>query len=107
MKTIKSILVSTMALFLFQSCDKPKTDNTRSDMKLDSIKKDTINKIDRGGLKQGHWLVRDYDASGNNSLPIESGDYVNNKKNGTWHYYDSTGKINRTVLYKDDIPIKK
>lgn len=105
MKLIKSILVSAMTLFFIQYCSTPKAENPKPNMGWDGVKKDTINKTDGAGFKQGEWKVTDYRT--HTPILIESGLYINNKKQGIWHYYDSTGKINRTVEYKDDHPLKK
>lgn len=72
------------------------------------MNKDTINLTDKNGFKQGYWEVRDHINRKEHEPPliIESGEYKNNMKQGVWHYYDSTGKINRSVKYLNDMPTK-
>ncbi len=56
---------------------------------------DSINKTDRAGLKQGLWMY--YDPS--NTFVIEKGEYVDDKKNGVWYSFDSSGAKKCEVTY--------
>jgi hypothetical protein len=99
------ILISNVV----QSCiDKSKTDDSKindSINKSELVHSDTINKTDPSGFKQGAWFIMDYSRS-NIPIPVESGNYTDNRKQGLWHYYDSAGKIVRSIEYKDDFPLK-
>ena len=105
MKRMKTILAVT-AMLLIESCGtKTLTDDkTEGDSRViqswEIIDGDTVNGTDLSGRKQGHWRI----GYGSGSA-IESGDFLDNKKQGYWHYYDSTGKINRVVWFKNDTPI--
>lgn len=68
---------------------------------------DTINKTDVTGKKQGHWIVFNRFSDPGKIRPVEAGDYIDDKKQGSWNFYDSTGQVNRTVEYKDDVPLNK
>ena len=113
MKTLKYIIAPGIILFLSQSCtEKPKAGKILNSGKSSSweiIESDTVNRTDFDGFKQGRWTVKDWLRTQENHklVLVESGNYVNNKKQGVWHYYDSTGKINRTVKYKNDFVVYK
>jgi hypothetical protein len=87
---------------------------------------DTINRLNEKG-RQGHWVFF-YEGPENNSaftlaecdtlktskpksmtgqIMKESGEYSDNKKQGTWSYYNIDGSLNRTMEFKDDLPVKK
>lgn len=36
---------------------------------------------------------------------LEKGNYVDNKKQGEWIYYNRDGSVERKLIYKDDLPI--
>jgi len=111
MKTLKSILILTTTLLFVLSCgDKTSESKTLSHNKsysrfdVNINTKDTINRVDTDGNKQGEWLLYQRPFKSKPVL-IESGKYIDNKKQGIWNYYDSTGKIIRIVKFKDDEPL--
>jgi len=74
--------------------------------------KDTINKVDLEGLKQGEWFFyANKDKKSKDSKPpklLVKGNYVDDKREGTWYYYSAeTGEITDTVLYQNDFPQDK
>jgi hypothetical protein len=108
MKTFKTTFLLTIAIIFTNACNEKNPRPTVVASYEISVGKDTINFTDQNGFKQGHWVVRDYINAKEHQAPliIESGDYKNNMKQGVWHYYDSTGKINRSVKYLNDMPTK-
>lgn len=60
--------------------------------------KDSLNRIDKNGLKQGHWIKKD--DKGN---VIYNGSFINDKPVGTFTYYYPTGKTKSiTTFYTKD-----
>lgn len=60
--------------------------------------KDSLNRIDKNGLKQGHWIKKD--DKGNT---IYNGSFVNDKPVGKFTYYYPGGKIKSiTTFYKKE-----
>ena len=55
-------------------------------------KKDTLNRVDMKGLKQGPWIIHVDDARGERGYE-EEGYFVNSKKEGTWRRYSLEGDI--------------
>jgi hypothetical protein len=112
MKKFKSILLLTTSLLFNLSCgDKttqtysPKTSSDNksySSYEINISSRDTINIIDADGKKQGEWLLYRRVRKGNALVPIEAGNYLDNKKQGFWKYYDSSGKLIQTIKFKND-----
>jgi len=82
---------------------------------------DTLNTIDKNGLKQGYWkeynykkLVSSHEDFGNNSneiifydtLLLAEGNYKNSQKIGTWMYYNllntNQNILEKTITYLDN-----
>jgi hypothetical protein len=125
--TAKLILGVTIAL-LFSSCD----DNSSITFELDPRTHDTINRRDENG-RQGRWVISTDCAKNFSKLPsdtitqfdsvdiaknqgyifstnpsvLEIGNYVDNKKQGTWTYYAEDGSIVKTLEFKNDCPVTK
>jgi hypothetical protein len=66
------------------------------------VDRDTINKTNCDGKKQGRWILFSAQLRGKLNVKIEEGNYVNNLKQGLWKYYDSTEKLVRVVNFKND-----
>lgn len=102
---LKNIILNAIVIVIIHACKEEKNE-TRSfstaSYEMDNT--DTINLIDHNKLKQGKWVVKDY--SHQPPVLIESGNYKDNLKQGVWHYYDSSGIINRSVNYLNDLPTK-
>ncbi len=108
MKKFNTIFILGIVAILSYSCDNNSNTHVislKNKNTIELIKMDTINRTDEKGMKQKHWIIQDYNTSGKSPIPIGSGDYLDNKKQGIWNYYDSSGKIIRTVFYKDDLPL--
>lgn len=54
--------------------------------------RDTINRVDLKGLKQGEWVVRIESVRGEPGYE-EEGIFVNNRKEGTWRLYNLMGDL--------------
>lgn len=122
MQTLKLLLISIITL-LFSSC--ADSDKVSYTYELDPKTHDTINVTNESGM-QGHWVIEHecaksvarpnrnipYNSAAANthtvgqllSMPIvmETGNYVDNKRQGLWTYYDPYGDVNKTELFKDD-----
>ena len=130
MKTIKLSTLGTVALCFIQACgDKPKTGTVKQTTSYEIYSRDTINLTDGNGYKQGHWVIFDNvvqntaltksppDKPENETqksltsptarIPLEEGDYKDNKKQGVWKYYSSDGALKNSAEYKDDVVIPK
>lgn len=70
---------------------------------------DTINRIDKNGLKQGRWIYFGRDKRGwtnrlfNSKQIVEDGFYINDKKNKTWKTYHHTNKLKSEITYIDNV----
>lgn len=127
MKTLKSILALTITLLFIQSCgqknsiDKKDIVYQGGQSGLSSYEingRDTINVTDNSGFKQGHWVVFGFVIPGGKRpnetkeemanraqhVMLEEGMYKDNKKQGTWKYYNQDGTLKNTIEYKDDVP---
>jgi hypothetical protein len=63
---------------------------------------DTINKIDSRNQKQGKWLLRGKHKPGSVFGPeqkIETGNYLNNRKEGVWIEFYPNGKMRNKLTY--------
>lgn len=70
-------------------------------------KNDTINKVDDGNLKQGHWIyfgnmtnLPDYKAE----QKVEEGSYQDNRKDGLWMKYFPNEKIQSEITFSNNRP---
>lgn len=66
------------------------------------INQQKINRIDIANQKQGTWIELD-----TNLVIRIQGNYLNNKKNGYFKYYDTKEKLIRIDLYENDVLIKE
>jgi antitoxin component YwqK of YwqJK toxin-antitoxin module len=66
------------------------------------VKEESINRIDKKGLKQGVWK-RYY----SNDMVQWEGNYLNGKKNGFFKEYDLEGKVIQKDEYENDVPVVK
>jgi antitoxin component YwqK of YwqJK toxin-antitoxin module len=70
-------------------------------------KKDTINKIDVDGKKQGKWMVlgktKTESCYSSNSI-VEEGQYYENKKIGVWKDYHCNGNLKTKITYVNGRP---
>ncbi len=60
---------------------------------------DTINRIDKKGLKVGNWMFYE------NSKLKTYGTFRNGKKDGYFHQFYSNGNVLSTVMYNNDSPV--
>ena len=71
---------------------------------------DTINRVDKNGLKQGRWIYFGKDKKGwthrlfNSKQIVEEGFYINDKKNKNWKTYHHTNKLKSEITYINDTP---
>lgn len=73
------------------------------------VKFDTINKISRNGLKEGKWVIKgkhygygtikDAYRGFQAEQIIETGMYVNNRREGEWIEFHITGKMRSKLTY--------
>lgn len=84
MKTIHYSLVLSFFLFLFFN-----TQAQYKNFKI-SVKGDTINVVDKGGKKQGPWVIHVDPLRGEPGYETE-GYYVDDKKEGLWRKYNLRG----------------
>lgn len=66
---------------------------------------DTINKTDEQGWKQGKWVV--VNIAGlmpgcKDGQKLEEGNYLNNRKVGTWKLYHCNGRVKCEMVYHED-----
>ncbi len=74
---------------------------------MDTNGKDTINKIDITGKKQGKWIVRGKDKPGTCYPPegkVEEGLYENNRKKGIWIEYFCNGNMKNKLTFVNGRP---
>lgn len=66
--------------------------------------KDTLNRVDHDGKKQGYWIVLGKDRPGECYRPdqkVEEGRYENHRKTGVWTEYYCNGKIKSSFTFID------
>lgn len=91
---MKKILFAVIALLFFIS----NVDAQYKTYKI-SVKGDTINAVDRKGLKQGKWVVHVDPLRGEPGYE-EEGIFLNDKKEGSWRKYDLQGDLIAYENYK-------
>lgn len=69
------------------------------DYRLINDGKDTVNRIDHNGNKQGEWIVRVESLRGEPGYE-EEGVFVNNRKEGEWRVYNLMGDLIGVEHYK-------
>lgn len=106
---MKQLLIIINLFFIFGTAFSQKVNYKSYDIHLG----DTINRIDKNGLKQGRWIFYGRDKRGwthrlfNSKQIVEDGFYVDGKKNKVWKTYHHTNKLKSEVNYIDDKPIGK
>lgn len=107
MSRFSLLTVAFMLLLIIVSCGKGEEKKSRwQTYELEG--NDTINKVDQGGLKQGIWNF--YADKGKNAKQGEKpkllvkGNYLNDKREGTWFYFSIDGTPSDTVEYQNDFP---
>jgi hypothetical protein len=63
------------------------------------VKGDTLNKIDSKSMKQGKWVNKVEELRGEPGYE-EEGEYINNRKEGTWRIYSLDGDLIGLEFYK-------
>ncbi len=126
MKTIKLVILTSIAFFLIEACaDKIKEQvkqSNKNDLNclphIEILRNgDTINKRREDGTKEGHWIFFEWivpmgkepnGAAGKLvRAKVEEGYYKNNKKEGFWKFYNQNeGKFKDSVEYKNDVAVK-
>jgi hypothetical protein len=111
-KFILLLFIFAFAYILVQSCgENPKTETVKPKRTMQSFEmrgRDTMNWVDGEGLKQGHWEVWKAYAFPEHpkdveQIKFEEGEYLNNKKEGLWKYYNPDGTVKDSVVYKNDV----
>jgi hypothetical protein len=85
---MKGLLTSILWLFILS----PSVKGQRWNSYVLSVKGDTINAVDRKGLKQGRWVIRTESLRGEPGSE-EEGMFVDDLKEGPWRRYNLTGDI--------------
>jgi serine phosphatase RsbU (regulator of sigma subunit) len=71
---------------------------------------DTINRVDKSGLKQGRWIYFGKDKKGwmnrlfKREQMVEEGHYIHGKRHKLWKSYHHTGKLKSEITYVGDTP---
>ena len=68
---------------------------------------DTINKVDKNNMKQGHWVYTNQIKKLPNYLidqVIEEGDYSDDSKTGKWFFYYNNDQVKHVVTYLNNRP---
>ena len=121
MKSLNAFLIVTFSCF-FSACESQEDyEKTILSFEIDSITHDTINVTTPKG-KQGRWFIKTDCAAGLPKIPKDSikgidstlkaeivfqpavlivGRYVDDKKHGTWTYYNEDGSVNKMEIYQD------
>lgn len=119
---ITRTLFIAITSFLFIFCENQETyENKILSFELDPITNDTINVTTPKG-KQGRWFIKTDCAAGLPKIPKDSikgidstlkaeivfqpavlsvGRYMDDKKHGTWTYYNEDGSVNKMEVYQD------
>jgi len=64
-----------------------------------SDKGDTLNCVDRKGLKQGKWIMKEAALRGNPGYE-EEGEFINDRKEGIWRRFTEAGDIETVQTYR-------
>lgn len=72
-------------------------------------KKDTINRSDRKGLRQGYWVLftgtrKQAEFESASAQKVEEGSYLNDRRIGSWKKYFPSGRLRSLITFKNDIP---
>ena len=95
---MKKLLLTFLSLFLLS--------NTQSQT-FELVGKDTLNKIDIAGKKQGKWILRGKHKPGTCYQPeqkIEEGKYGDNRKTGSWIEYFCNGNMKNKLTFVNGRP---
>lgn len=69
------------------------------------FKSDTINRIDVNGQKQGYWRftnkIKKLPGYAEDQV-VDEGNFINNKREGLWKEYYSTGKLKSEITYQEN-----
>ncbi len=68
---------------------------------------DTINQVDKDGLKQGYWIEYGVDRPEYgypDSAIYKEGRYLDDRKEGLWTKYDRDGTVLITIVFKNGFP---
>ncbi len=103
-------IVFIFVIILFASCGNK--DEVQLWQSYEMRDKDTINRVDMKGQKQGEWyFFANKDKKSKDNAPpklLVKGTYVDDKREGTWYYYSAeTGEVTDTVFYQNDFPQDK
>ncbi len=69
--------------------------------------KDTVNRTDKLGKKQGHWIIRGKDRPGKCYRPDQTvaiGDFQDNRRVGVWIEYYCSGKVKTRITFLNGRP---
>lgn len=95
---MKKLLLTFLSLFLLS--------NTQSQT-FELVGKDSLNKIDIAGKKQGKWILRGKHKPGTCYQPdqkIEEGKYGDNRKTGSWIEYFCNGNMKNKLTFVNGRP---
>ncbi len=112
MNFLKSFIVLTFMVILTSCGSKTEEVAKPAYQSFEMQGKDTINKVDLKGLKQGQWFFyANKDKKSKDPKPpklLVSGSYEDDKREGIWYYYSAeTGTVTDTVFYQNDFPQDK
>jgi hypothetical protein len=114
MKSRKSIFINSLSLvcvLTIASCGGKKENEMPLYQSYELQGTDTINKVDTAGLKQGPWFFyADKGKKANKDVKpklLVKGTYVDDKREGTWLYFNIDGTPSDTVVYRNDFPQDK
>lgn len=94
MRNLIKILFTSLILFSLNN------ESAFSYINFYQEKPDSLNQIDKNGLKQGSWII--HNNSGDEIA--EKGVYISNKKDGVWTSYFENGNIKNTINYINGKP---
>ncbi len=129
MKTKLYLFFSLTLILLMSSCNNYSTKKNaigHRGWSYEMAGRDTIN-LTENGVKQGHWRVYKtavlhhtiYTQSGSDTaikksitssperVKMEEGFYKDNKKEGVWKYFSTSGILKDSVVYKNDVAVLK
>jgi hypothetical protein len=103
---MRFFLLFSFLLFLGSSQAQPDSAQT-AEPRYKIRNGDTINHIDKNGLKQGFWTIygASYPEQGYREMQIvETGNFVNSHRNGRWQRYWANGNMAYRIYYKQGRP---